>query len=174
MDQPRASVRMEGDGMEPQKVLSPEQVEAEKVVAGLRRKVVEELEAKVEAGKDSFLEVVIDNGPHQGTIRMHRPSLDEERQIGVRVAKYLQGAVGVDVKTENLAIFFATFDVCADWDSAPAWFKPREMTDYGLLNFVYGRFAEWLRTFRGFVPPEPSSDSEAPKGEEEVVDSAGV
>jgi hypothetical protein len=93
---------------------------------------------------------------------MHRPSLDEERQIGLRAAKYLQGVVGVDVRTENLAIFFATFDTCVEWESAPAWFKPREMYDYTLLEFIYGRFADWLRTFRRYSDVKPQGHSEAP------------
>ncbi len=125
-------------------------------------------------GNQSHIDIEIDNGPMQGTIRMFRPSLDQERQIGIRVAKYLQGAVGTDVKTENLAIFFSTFDVVVDWDSAPDWFKPREMFDYGLLNYVYGRFADWLRSFRGFVPPESQADSETAGESSQVVDSKRV
>ncbi len=127
-----------------------------------RIKVRAKLAEDAARGNKLCVDIVIDSGDLQGTIQMKRPSLDEERQIGIRVAKYLQGAVGVDVKTENLAIFFSTFDVCVVWETAPEWFKPREMHDYALLNFIYGRFAEWLRTFRGFVPPEPQGDSEAP------------
>ena len=127
-----------------------------------RIKVRAKLAEDAARGNKLCVDIVIDSGDLQGTIQMKRPSLDEERQIGIRVAKYLQGAVGVDVKTENLAIFFSTFDVCVVWETAPEWFKPREMHDYALLNFIYGRFAEWLRTFRGFVPPESQGDSEAP------------
>lgn len=137
-----------------------EMTEEEKVAA--RKKVADALAEQAARGNKLYTDIVIDSGELQGTIQMKRPSLDEERQIGIRVAKYLQGAVGVDVKTENLAIFFATFDVCVVWETAPEWFKPREMHDYALLNFIYGRFAEWLRTFRGFVPPESQRDSEAP------------
>ena len=128
----------------------------------VRAEVVAKLAAQAALGNKLTLDIVIDSGELQGTIQMRRPSLDEERQVGIRVAKYLQGAVGVDVKCENLCIFFATFDVCVVWETAPEWFKPREMCDYALLNFIYGRFAEWLRTFRGFEPPEPEGDSQAP------------
>lgn len=128
-----------------------------------KREVQEHLATQAAQGNSAVLDIVIDSGDLKGTIQMRRPSLDEERQIGIRVAKYLQGAVGVDVKTENIAIFFATFDVCTVWETAPKWFAPREMHDYALLEFAYGRFAEWLRTFRGFVPPERQGGSEAPK-----------
>lgn len=127
-----------------------------------RTDVIAKLAADAARGNKLHTDIVIESGDLQGTIQMRRPSLDEERQIGIRVAKYLQGAVGVDVKTENLAIFFATFDVCTVWETAPEWFKPRDMHDYELLNFIYGGFAEWLRSFRKFVPPERKGDSEAP------------
>ncbi len=128
----------------------------------LREKVRAKLAEDAARGNSLHTDIVVEGEVFKGTIQMKRPSLDEERQIGIRVAKYLQGAVGVDVKTENIAIFFATFDVCVVWETAPEWFKPREMHDYALIEFVYGRFAEWLRNFRGFVPPQPQGDSEAP------------
>lgn len=137
-----------------------EMTEDEKAKA--RAAVVAKLAEDAARGNKLTVDIVIDNGELQGTIQMRRPSLDEERQIGIRVAKYLQGAIGVDMKCENLCIFFAAFDVCCVWETAPEWFKPREMHDYSLLNFAYGRWAEWLRTFRGFVPPESQRDSEAP------------
>ena len=137
-----------------------EMSEDEKVA--IRAEVAERLSEEAASGNKLLFNIEVEDPRYPGAIQMKRPSLDEERQIGIRVAKYLQGAVGVDVKTENLAIFFATFDVCAIWETAPSWFKPREMNDYALVNYIYGRYAEWLRTFRGFVPPEPQGSSEAP------------
>lgn len=139
-----------------------------------KAKVIEALEAQQAEGNKNMLTILTESDEFPGEVKMRRPSLDEERQIGIRAAKYLQGQLGVDVKTENLAVFFATFDVCCDWSSAPEWFKPREMHDYRLLEFIYGRFATWLTTFRKFVPPEPKGDSESAKGEGEVVDSEPI
>lgn len=168
MSEQKASITMSKPGEslpKPVKDMTPEEKET------TRKAVLEKLESQIAAGNKATIDIVIDSGEYQGTITMRRPSLDEERQIGIRVAKYLQGAVGVDVKTENLAIFFATFDVLVDWDNAPEWFKPREISDYALVNYIYGRFAEWLRSFRGFVPPEHQGDSEATAGASQVVDS---
>lgn len=159
MSGPKVSMGRPGEVLKPSKPMDEmDDVERE----AYRREVQERLAAQAAAGNSNIVDIVVESEGYKGTIQMKRPSLDEERQIGIRVAKYLQGAVGVDVKTENIAIFFATFDVCVVWETAPEWFKPREMHDYALLNFIYGRFAEWLRTFRGFVPPEQQGDSEAP------------
>lgn len=148
-------------GPEQVKPVKPMDEMSEQEKEDLRLEVLARLAAQAAQGNKAVLDIVISNGDLQGTIQMKRPSLDEERQIGIRTAKYLQAAVGVDVKTENLALFFAGFDVCVIWETAPEWFKPREMYDYALLNYIYGRWSAWLQEFRGFVPPETKGDSEA-------------
>lgn len=132
-----------------------------------RDKIIKELERRGALGnKDAFVCVLDDPEfpEYNGTIKLKRPSCDEERRIGVRIAQYLNGQIGVDVKTENYAIFFATFEICVLWDESPEWFKPREMPSsaYTLFEFIYGGYAEWLKTFRKFVPKQRLADSEAP------------
>ena len=139
--------------------------ETEKLAA--RDKILKELERRAALGNKDVFECVLDNPEfpeYLGTIQIKRPSCDEERRIGIRTAQYLNGQVGVDVKTENMAIFFATFEICVLWDKAPEWFKPREMpgSAYSVLEFIYGGFAEWLLTFRKFVPREHLAGGEAP------------
>jgi len=170
MEKPSVSIGKPGvDPLEkPAKEMSEAELEAAK------KKVLAQMESQVASGNKFALEIPIDWEEFKGTIKLKRPSLDEERQMGLRVGKYLQGVVGVDVRTENLAIFFATFDVCVDWDSAPEWFKPREMFDYTLLEFIYGRFAEWLRSFRRYLPTESQGGGESPAGESEVVGAGPV
>lgn len=132
-----------------------------------RQKLLKHVEKRVAVGNQgSLFEVTVPDERYPGAIRFKRPSLDEERQIGIRVAKYLQGAVGADVKTENLAIFFATMDVCVEWESAPTWFDPQKLpgSDYSVLEYVYGRFAEYLGSFRKFVPPSQPERREAATG----------
>jgi len=167
----RASVRVGGpvDVPKPSKAVA-EMSDEEK--AKLREKVNESLETAVSSGGRHHVDIEIDSEPYKGRIRMFRPTIDEDRQIGIRATKYLQGAVGVDLKTDNLTIFLATFDVCVDWDSAPGWFDPRKMpsTDYTLLEYVYGRWATWVASFRKFVPPKPEGDSKTPEGAGEMVD----
>lgn len=133
---------------------------SEQEKADVRAEVVAKLALQASQGNKLICDIAVDSGEYKGTIQMKRPSLDEERQIGIRIAKYLQGAVGADVKTENICIYFAYFDICVVWETAPSWFKPREMHDYNLINYIFGRFAEWRRTFREFVPPESQGDSE--------------
>jgi hypothetical protein len=150
MPQPSVSIGAPGD-------IALDKPVAEMSEADLKaakEKVLDDLSKKVAAGNKMTLAIDVDFEEFKGTITMHRPSLDEERQIGLRTAKYLQGVIGVDVRTENLALFFSAFDVCVEWESAPAWFKPREMYDYSLLENIYGRFANWLTTFRRYVPAE--------------------
>jgi hypothetical protein len=131
-----------------------------------RKKVLEHLEKQAASGNENNLSVEIkaDEWGYEGKISLRRPSIDEERKIGVRTAAYLEGKIGVDVKTENLCIFLASFDVCCDWKNAPEWWNPREMpgSDYELLEFVYGRFAEWLQSFRQRIRRQSQGDSEAP------------
>jgi hypothetical protein len=136
-----------------------------------RNTVAEHLETAKSQGNKLMCEIDVDWEDYKGVIQMKRPSIDEERQIGIRVAKYLQGAVGVDLKTENLACFLAAFDVCVDWATAPKWFDPRSMPggDYSLLEYVFGRWNSWLSTFRRFVPPAPARDGEAAEDESGVV-----
>lgn len=136
--------------------------EAEKKAA--RDKVLAGLETRAALGNKDVFECVIESDTYNGVIKLKRPSCDEERRIGIRTAQYLNGQVGVDVKTENMAIFFATFEICVLWAETPEWFKPRQMpsSDYALLEFVYGGFAKWLGDFRSFVPRERPGDSEAP------------
>ena len=134
-----------------------------------KKKVIEHLEARQAEGNESFLEIEIEDPEYPGVLKIKRPSCDEQRKIGLRSAQYLQGQVNVDIKTENLAIFFAAFDVCVDWESAPEWFKPREIFDYALLEHIYGRWAKWIASFRGFVQREHKGDSETPSSPDEVV-----
>lgn len=129
--------------------------------ADYRKQVLADLESQTSAGNKNMLSIKLESGGYEGTINIRRPSLDEQREIGIRAAKYLQGVVGVDLRTDNLALFFATFDVLVDWNSAPEWFNPRKMFDYRLLEYVYGRWTSWVQSFREFVPPEQKGDSEA-------------
>lgn len=139
---------------------------SEKEKLDARAKVLEHLEKQAAAGSENSLTVEIkaEDWGYEGAISLRRPSIDEERKIGVRTAAYLEGKVGVDVKTENLCIFLASFDVCCDWKNAPEWWNPREMpgSDYELLEHVYTRFAEWLQSFRIRVRKQHPGGSEAP------------
>jgi hypothetical protein len=164
---PRAKVQM---GAEPSaKDLDENLVPPSKPVAEMndeekaayRKRLLQKLEEEQSAGGQATYDIVVDDPDYKGTITMRRPTLDQQREIGVRAAKYLQGVAGVDLRTDNLALFFATFDVCVDWDSAPEWFQPRKMYDYRLLEYIYGRWAEWLKSFREFVPESPKGDSQA-------------
>lgn len=144
-----------------------EQIELDKPVldmddaerAAARQKVLDDLAKQAAAGNSNSIDIVIESKEFEGTITMRRPSMDEQREIGVRAAKYLQGVSGVDLRTDNLALFFGTFDVLVDWNSAPKWFEPRKMYDYELLEYVYGRWTKWVQNFPGFVPPKQDGNS---------------
>ena len=157
--QPSVSIGRPGDIALEKPLTEMTEVEVE----AARRRVLSELEAKSSDGNNMYLDVPIDVDEYKGTIRLHRASIDEDRQIGIRTAKYLQGAVGVDVKTENIAIFLALFDVCVEWETAPKWFRPREMpsSDYPILELVFGRYSRWVNNFRRVIPEEQKGNSEA-------------
>lgn len=134
----------------------------------VRRKALETARAKVAAGNKNLYVFDcedLDIEEYKGKITFSRPSIDSERRVGILVAKYLGGVVGVDVKTENIAIYLATFDVCVDWKTAPEWFKPREMpsSDYPVLDAIYRGYSEWLGTFRRDVrkPAQGRSETSA-------------
>lgn len=107
-----------------------------------------------------------------GKVVMHRPTIDEEREIGVRWAKYKNQIDKVDVITSNICFYLATFDVIVD--EAPEWFKPHELFDYELLNYVWEEYAEWRNTFRTFRNPKYQGDSQSSKSEASVVDTKRV
>jgi len=161
----RPSVNIEGATIQP--LLKPvsEMTNEEKEKAA--KEIVEhvqELEQKQAVGKNQVYEISVDWEEYQGIIKMRHPSLDDERKIGLRAEDYLQGRMGTDPKTANLATFFAAFDVLVDWKSAPEWFVPREMPAncYSLMEFIYGRYAEWQNTFRRFVPAKSETNSGTP------------
>jgi hypothetical protein len=137
---------MQGETAMPAKVTmgGPGQIEAikpmdemsEQEKADLKAEVVARLAAQAAQGNKAILEI--------------------------RIAKYLQGAVGVDSATENLAVYFAVMDVCVIWETAPSWFKPREMYDVAILSHILARWTNWRNSFPKFVPAESQGNSEAP------------
>ena len=127
--------------------------------AALKEKVAESLREQVASGDKNTFTIVIDDPKYPGTIIMRRPNMDEQREIGLRAAKYLQGVAGVDLRTDNIALFFATFDILVDWNAAPDWFKPRKMFDYRVLEHIYGRWTKWVQNFPEFVSRPQESDS---------------
>ena len=155
-----AKVTMGGPGQI--EAIKPMEEMSEQERADLKAEVVARLAAQAAQGNKAILEIPFDQGEFQGTIQMKRPSLDEDRQIGIRIAKYLQGAVGVDSATENLAVYFAVMDVCVIWETAPSWFKPREMYDVAILSHILARWTNWRNSFPKFVPAESQGNSEAP------------
>jgi len=92
-----------------------------------------------------------------GTFTIHRPTVKERIRIGIIEARELEGLVNVDVFTSNLTHFVATFDVIVD--SAPVWFKPRELRDVEVLQGVFEKYTDFLRTFQGKPEGEPKEPS---------------
>jgi hypothetical protein len=91
----------------------------------------------------------------QGKFVVHRPTVKETIQIGLKTAKELEGQVNlVDIDTFYTAQMVATFDVVVE--EAPPWFKPREMRDMEVVRAVFLKYNDHLRTFQG----EPSKTSE--------------
>lgn len=131
----------------------------EKEKATLKEKVVESLRDQVAEGNKNTISIVIDDPKYPGAIHIRRPNMDEQREIGLRAAKYLQGVTGVDLRTDNIALFFATFDILVDWNDAPDWFKPRKMFDYRVLEHIFGRWTKWVQDFPEFVSRKQESDS---------------
>ena len=156
---PKAKVEMGDEQILPPTKPVKDMTDTEK--ENYRDLLLKKLEDEQTVGGAATIDIVIDTPDFPGTITMRRPTLENQVDIGVKAAKYLRGVAGVDLRTDNLALFFATFDICVEWNSAPEWFKPREMFDYRLLEHIYGRWANWLKSFREFVPPAQEGDSQA-------------
>jgi hypothetical protein len=87
----------------------------------------------------------------QGKFTVHRPTVKETIQIGLRTTKELEGQLAnVDVDTYYLAQMVCTFDVITD--EAPKWFIPREMRDTEVLRAVWKQYADHLHEFQGESP----------------------
>jgi hypothetical protein len=112
--------------------------------------------------------ITVDWEDYKGEIIIHRPTITEDREIGIRYARYKQDTKDVDPITDNISLYLATFDVIVD--KAPDWFKPAEMYEYEFLEYIWGEYAEWRNTFRRFDKEKYRKDSTAINPAEVVVD----
>jgi hypothetical protein len=81
-----------------------------------------------------------------GSFTVHRPTIGELMRIGVKEASELGGLTNVDINTSIIAHMLASLDVVVDMK--PEWWKPREMRDLEVLQEVYEKYLDYLRTFQ--------------------------
>ncbi len=90
-----------------------------------------------------------------GKFSVHRATVGERIKIGVNEARELGGMINVDMMTSNIAHILATLEVVID--SAPAWWKPRELTELEVMQVVYDKYIDYLREFQGEVSKKPET-----------------
>lgn len=93
--------------------------------------------------------------PYSGNFTCHRPTMQEMIRIGVVEARDLGGLQNVDIQTTMIAHMIATLEVAID--SAPDWWKPRELKDAEVLQEVYEKYIDYLRQFQRKPESESSS-----------------
>ena len=93
--------------------------------------------------------------PYSGNFVCHRPTMQEMIRIGVIEARDLGGLTNVDIQTTMLAHMISTLEVAID--SAPEWWKPRELKDAEVVQEVYEKYIDYLRQFQR--KPESQSNS---------------
>jgi len=157
-----------------------------KNIKEVKKPVSEMTEEEKEAEKQKVLKTVGDNvnkggrftktihlefEDFKGDITFHRPTIGEEREIGIRYNRYKQETM-VDIVTDNVCLFLATFDVVID--VSPDWWKPHELYDYELIEFVWEEYAEWRNSFRRFRNPRHKDDSKTAEAEKALVDTERV
>ena len=147
-----------------------EMTEAERIA--MKDKVLKTVAENIVKGGKQTKVIVIDSEEYKGEIIIHRPTLNEIREIGIREAQYRLGIESLDVIANNICVYLATFDVIVD--KAPDWWKPAEMYDYQLLNYVWEEYAAWRTTFRSFSKPKPAGDSKTTINETSVVDTEKI
>lgn len=149
-----------------------EMTEAEK--KEYKEKVLEKVSTDVSKGSKFTKMIVLDTDDYKGEIILHRPTINEMREIGIREARYRlgYGDAVLDVVTQNICLYLATFDVIVD--KAPDWWKPAEMFDYNILEYVWEEYANWRMTFRQFSKPKHQGDSQAAVPETPLVDSKNI
>lgn len=109
-----------------------------------------------------------DGTVYEGNVEFKRPNMRDYVTIGVQKGKYIQGQLGgafvepayIDETVKFLAHMMATLDVVMV--KRPVWLLDVEaVEDFGLLDHVYGRYQDWIGTFRAGDTDEPAGDSEA-------------
>jgi hypothetical protein len=87
-----------------------------------------------------------------GKFTVHRPTIGERIRIGVIEAQELAGLSNIDTVVSQLAHLLATFDIVID--SAPPWWKPRELREMEVLYAVYQKYIDFVQTFQSKPQPE--------------------
>jgi hypothetical protein len=90
----------------------------------------------------------IDMFEFKGHFKVKHPSLLDEMEIGVRRAKYLNGAAiaSLDTITDNISYITATLSVVVK--EAPEWFNIATLDSYEVLLAIYNNYKAWNNTFR--------------------------
>lgn len=90
----------------------------------------------IKVGDESFI----------GTFTVHRPNVGELVRIGVSEAQKLGGLSNVDAMTQMVAHMVATLETVVD--IKPDWWKPNEIYDMEVLQGVFEKYLDYLRTFQ--------------------------
>jgi len=105
------------------------------------------------------IDLKLPSGEFSGKFTVHRPTMGEKLRIGNISARELEGNTNADGMTTGIAYMIATFDVVID--SAPTWFKSRELRDLEVLQAVWDEYSNYLSTFQRKTEPEEPSQGTA-------------
>jgi hypothetical protein len=110
-------------------------------------KTVAAATAMKNSSKKEF-EFDVDMFEFQGHFKVKHPSLLDQMEIGVRRAKYLNGASieSLDTVTDNISYITATLSVVVK--EAPTWFNIATLDSYEVLWEIYTKYKAWNDTFR--------------------------